>query len=425
MKFHVINLGCKVNKLESDQLTALFLARGAEISQLDDADLVVINTCTVTGEADKKARKATRSALRHNAAAQVVVTGCASALHPSEFSEIDARVQVIPKASLIDVLDNRYFSAERALDAPACPSSTPALARRVGEHFRTRVSIKIQDGCDHACTFCIVHVARGKARSRNAYDVIDEVLDYAQAGVREIVLTGINTGSYCYEGITLARLLEKLLDLTAHMHSAHQAPLRFRLSSVEPQNIDDALIDVMAQHEGRVCRHLHLPMQSGSTRILEAMERDYSIETYLDLVARLRAKMPSIALSTDVIVGFPGETDDDFDATVHAIRTAQFCKLHVFPYSVRAGTPAACMPHQVPEPLKRLRASMLRALSDQLFEADFNARIGTKELVLVENDTALTDSYHEIARPLHSNKGDLIPIVLREQYNKVPKNSYV
>lgn len=418
MKFHVINLGCKVNKVESDQLTALFLTRGAELSALDEADLVVINTCTVTGEADKKARKATRSALRHNCFAHVVVTGCASALHPSEFSDIDSRVQVIPKASLIKELDGHYFSDELEHGTPDTGVSLPRRPQRVGEHFRTRVSIKIQDGCDHACTFCIVHVARGKATSRNAYDVIDEVLDYAQAGVREIVLTGINTGSYCYEGITLARLLEKLLELTADIHSSDQAPLRFRLSSVEPQNIDDELIELMAQHKGRICRHLHLPMQSGSTRILEAMERDYSIETYLDLVARLRSLMPSIALSTDVIVGFPGETDADFDATVHAIRAAQFCKLHVFPYSVRSGTPAAQMPHQVPEPLKRMRASILRALSEELFEADFNARIGTKELVLVENDTALTDSYHEIPRPLYSSKGDLIPIVLREQYNK-------
>lgn len=418
MKFHVINLGCKVNKVESDQLTALFLTRGAELSALDEADLVVINTCTVTGEADKKARKATRSALRHNYFANVVVTGCASALHPSEFSEIDSRVQVIPKASLIKELDGHYFSEEVKHDILDTGVSLPQRPQRVGEHFRTRVSIKIQDGCDHACTFCIVHVARGKATSRNAYDVIDEVLDYAQAGVREIVLTGINTGSYCYEGITLARLLEKLLELTADIHSSDQAPLRFRLSSVEPQNIDDELIELMAQHKGRICRHLHLPMQSGSTRILEAMERDYSIETYLDLVARLRSLMPSIALSTDVIVGFPGETDADFDATVHAIRAAQFCKLHVFPYSVRSGTPAAHMPNQVPEPLKRMRASILRALSEELFEADFNARIGTKELVLVENDTALTDSYHVIPRPLYSSKGDLIPIVLREQYNK-------
>lgn len=418
MKFHVINLGCKVNKVESDQLTALFLTRGAELSALDEADLVVINTCTVTGEADKKARKATRSALRHNCFAHVVVTGCASALHPSEFSDIDSRVQVIPKASLIKELDGHYFSDELEHGTPDTGVSLPRRPQRVGEHFRTRVSIKIQDGCDHACTFCIVHVARGKATSRNAYDVIDEVLDYAQAGVREIVLTGINTGSYCYEGITLARLLEKLLELTADIHSSDQAPLRFRLSSVEPQNIDDELIELMAQHKGRICRHLHLPMQSGSTRILEAMERDYSIETYLDLVARLRSLMPSIALSTDVIVGFPGETDADFDATVHAIRAAQFCKLHVFPYSVRSGTPAAHMPNQVPEPLKRMRASILRALSEELFEADFNARIGTKELVLVENDTALTDSYHEIPRPLYSSKGDLIPIVLREQYNK-------
>lgn len=418
MKFHVINLGCKVNKVESDQLTALFLTRGAELSALDEADLVVINTCTVTGEADKKARKATRSALRNNCFAHVVVTGCASALHPSEFSDIDLRVQVIPKASLIKELDGHYFSDELKHGTPDTGVSLPQRPQRVGEHFRTRVSIKIQDGCDHACTFCIVHVARGKATSRNAYDVIDEVLDYAQAGVREIVLTGINTGSYCYEGITLARLLEKLLELTADIHSSDQAPLRFRLSSVEPQNIDDELIELMAQHKGRICRHLHLPMQSGSTRILEAMERDYSIETYLDLVARLRSLMPSIALSTDVIVGFPGETDADFDATVHAIRAAQFCKLHVFPYSVRSGTPAAHMPNQVPEPLKRMRASILRALSEELFEADFNARIGTKELVLVENDTALTDSYHEIPRPLYSSKGDLIPIVLREQYNK-------
>ncbi|NPD32615.1 MiaB/RimO family radical SAM methylthiotransferase [Eggerthellaceae bacterium zg-997] len=393
MRFSIVNLGCKVNRVESDDVAAALISAGGSLARTSEADLVVVNTCTVTGEADKKARKAVRQALRANPSSTVVVTGCAAAIDAAAFTALDPRVRVVPKGALQQTL---------------APHAAP-VALRVGEGFRTRVNVKIQDGCDHACTFCIVHVARGKATSRPFSEVRDEVAAYARAGAREVVLTGINLGSYRSEGRHLPDLLEALL---ADGEALPGGGPRLRVSSIEPQQVDWRLIELLARAEGRVCRHLHVSLQSGSTRVLGEMERTYTAPWFEHLIGRLRAEVPGIALSTDVIAGFPGETDDDFRETCRVVERLGFGRLHVFPYSKRAGTPAAMRVDQVPDEVKRSRAAELRLLSDELTQRDYDRRVGTRELALVEDGVAVTESYHEIPVPGGARRGDLVEVVM-------------
>ena len=373
--FHVVNLGCKVNRVESDVVSAALVSVGARQSSEDVADLIVINTCTVTGEAEKKARKAVRHAVSCNPTARVIVTGCAVAIDEATYASLGDNVEIVQRGELLASMSG---IAEGA-------------SIRMGEGFRTRVNVKIQDGCDHACTYCIVHVARGRARSVPFDAVIRESRNYLELGAKEIVLAGIDLASYNRPG---------------------ELPARVRASSIEPHTLDESLIDLLATANGRLCRHLHLPLQSGSTKVLREMARPYKAEEFRELVEHLRERVPSIALSTDIIAGFPGETDDEFEETLELARICRFSKIHAFPYSKRAGTPAAARLDQVQPEVKAQRAARLRALGDELRKEDFARRRGTEELVIVEDDCALTESYHEIAKPAGAAMGELVPAVL-------------
>lgn len=260
---------------------------------------------------------------------------------------------------------------------------------RVGAGFRMRVGIKAQDGCNNACTFCIVHVARGESRSVAFDQVVADAKRHADAGVRELVLTGINLGAYRDGERGLAELVEALLEACPSA--------RFRIGSVEPKDVDDALIRVMAASDGRVCRHLHLPLQSGSSKVLAEMNRPYDAAFFLDLVSRLRAAMPQMSLSTDIIVGFPGETEEDFQQTLDVARRCVFSKIHVFRYSKREGTPAAVRPDQVPAEVSAERSRRLQELGRELCLQDAAQRVGTSERVLVEQiGQGTTESYHPV-----------------------------
>ncbi|WP_455779457.1 MiaB/RimO family radical SAM methylthiotransferase [Gordonibacter pamelaeae] len=409
MNFAVVNLGCKVNRVESDDAAARLAARGTETAEAD-ADLIVVNTCTVTGEAEKKTRKAVRRALRANDRARVLVTGCAAAVDAAFYEALDPRVRVVGKARLAEEI-------EAWCDSEGVSAAPPLLP--VGPGFRTRVGVKVQDGCDNACTYCIVHVARGRATSRAADDVVRECAEYARAGAGEIVLTGINLGSYCDgarrdpSATRLAGLLRRLLDATADLHAPGAFPVRFRISSIEPRDVDDALVDLLAAADGRVCRHLHLPLQAGSSKVLREMARPYDADRFRALVERLYAAVPGLALSTDVIAGFPGETDAEFQETLELARACRFAKIHAFPYSRRAGTPAAERPDQVPPAVKAARAAQLRALGDELRAAERARRAGTVELALVEEGgVAMSESYFELAAPADAPVGSLVRMTL-------------
>ncbi|MBQ3328857.1 MAG: MiaB/RimO family radical SAM methylthiotransferase, partial [Eggerthellaceae bacterium] len=339
MLIKLVHLGCKVTRVEIDAAAAELIAAGARMDEDGNPDVVLVNTCTVTGEADKKTRKAVRQALKSYPGAQVLVTGCAAVMNPAWFTDLDERIHVVPKPQL----------AQQAWELAGYPlhsfapisdnaGSVPHLLR-TGGVFRTRVGIKAQDGCNNACTYCIVHVARGTSRSVPFDEVVADARAHAAAGVRELVLTGINLGAYDDGGRRLPELLEALLEACPES--------RLRVGSVEPCDVDDALIELMAAADGRICRHLHLPLQSGSSRVLAEMNRPYDAAFFADLVKRLRSAMPSFALSTDIIVGFPGETEDDFAQTVELAREVRFGKIHVVRYSKREGTPAAQRPDQV------------------------------------------------------------------------------
>lgn len=431
MRFHIVNLGCKVNKVESDALSAQCLSAGFARASLEESDLVVVNTCAVTGEAEKKTRKTVRHVCKMATHAHVIVTGCSAALHKDVYEQMSPRVTVLDKSAVA-------CSIERIIKAPECGecaysktsndaksddagASARTLAVPVGEGFRTRVGIKVQDGCDNACTYCIVHVARGKATSRPVPEIIREIQLCAQAGAREFVLSGINLGSYrqIYQGkeYRLADLLRLLLKKTAdfdHLRAQEDAQgcprIRFRIGSIEPMDISDDLIDLIAQSRGRICRHLHLPLQAGSSKVLNEMNRPYTAQAYSAVVDKMRRSMPMLSLSTDIIVGFPGETDEDFQQTCTLARSCGFSKIHVFPYSMREGTPAAARSDQVAASIKSERAMKLREIAKDLTRQDKESRIGTTEWALVEaGGVAMTESYYSVSVSGDCEVGTLVP----------------
>lgn len=410
MKYAVVNLGCKVNRVESDAFASSFDAHGAKSCDAADADLIVVNTCTVTGEAEKKTRKAVRGALRANDRATVIVTGCAAAIDKDTFLAMDPRVRVMGKAELASSIDAGAWGLDAAAHGPALP---------VGEGYRTRVGVKVQDGCNNACTYCVVHVARGKATSVDPREVVRQCRALASAGVKEIVLTGINLGSYRWrdeetgEATGLADLLRMLLEETVDLHKNGEYPVRFRVSSVEPRDVHDDLIEVLATAGGRVCRHLHLPLQSGNSKVLREMHRPYNAEHFEAIVANLYERVPELSLSTDIICGFPGEREGEFEDTLRVARTCRFSKIHVFPYSKREGTPAAARIDQVPPGVKADRAQRLRDLGDLLRDNEREARKGTRELAVVEEEgVALTESYFEVPAPKNAKAGEMIEVTL-------------
>ena len=259
MKFSLRNLGCKVNKVEADSIGAALLAAGWVLVD-ESADVAIVNTCTVTAEADRKTRKEVNRAVAHNPGAPVLVTGCAAVIDPEAYEALSPAVRVVEKGNVVaeclELTGEAYIHEPRLL--------------RVGEEYPTRVGVKVQDGCDNACTYCIVHVARGKAWSVPVQQVVDEVQAYAQAGVHEVVLTGIDLGAYDSQGTSLADLIVQLRSIAPET--------RLRISSIEPVTIDDALIEVLASQDGMVCRHLHVPLQSGSSKVLHDMARRYKAE---------------------------------------------------------------------------------------------------------------------------------------------------
>lgn len=416
MRFKVVNLGCKVNRVESDAFERQ-LAGSGMTPCASDADIVVVNTCTVTAVAEKKTRKAVRQSLAANPRAKVVVTGCAAVQDPSVYAGMSDRVEVVAKWDLEKRLGALAEEAVRTDAVPAhgtpgspcgpggallpsCDASRSFLA--LG---RARVGIKVQDGCANECAYCIVHKLRGPEVSTDPQSVLDDAHEAASLGASEIVLAGINLGRYDFGGLRLDGLLSLLLD---------EGPdCRIRLSSIEPDNLDDAILRVVASSDGRICRHFHLPLQSGSSKVLREMGRRYSAEDFVDLVAKVRALMPSASISTDVIAGFPGETEDDFMRTFEVCEACGFSKMHVFPYSEREGTPAAARADQVSRDVRLRRAEALRELGARLRKADLASRRGSVELAVVEDETwCTTESYHDVHAPAGAAPGALVEVTL-------------
>ncbi|MEN6430658.1 MAG: MiaB/RimO family radical SAM methylthiotransferase, partial [Coriobacteriales bacterium] len=360
-------LGCKVNQVEAETVAAPLRGGGAARVPEEDADVVVVTTCSVTSEADHKARKAVRHALGLPRGPLVVVTGCLAALDAASLTSLGERVVVEADKSAVAA------RVREVAGVPPCDESR-ITATRVGEGFHTRAMVKVEDGCDNYCAYCIVPYARGVPRAVPLRSAVSEVEALVAAGVREVVLTGINIGRYADAGAGLPELITAV---------AATGITRIRLSSIEPEHVDEALLRVMASTPS-VCEHLHVPLQSGSDRTLRAMGRHYDTAAYEALLAHARAAVPGLAVSTDVIVGFPGETEQDHAATIAFMERAGFSKVHVFRYSRRTGTPAARRPDQLDPRIIAARAVAVRECGDRMRRAHLASQVGRRLEVLVE-----------------------------------------
>ncbi len=386
-------LGCKLNQADTQALYRKFVEAGYRIvSQSDDADIYVLNTCTVTHVADRKARQAVRSAKRRNPDSIIVATGCYAERAPDDLRampEIDLVVGNSDKASLVAMLEDVAEGPDTACAIGDDSALKPLLK------LRSRAMIKIQEGCDQVCAYCIVPKVRGRERSIPLHQIVATANAYSEAECQEIVLTGTQLGSYGFDlpDADITSLVRFLLDQT-------DLP-RIRISSLQPQDISDELLDLWSDR--RLCPHFHVPLQSGSDAVLERMRRRYSASGFLDAVGRIRRSVPDVAVTADVIVGFPGETDSDFRQTVDVCAESDLASVHVFPYSIRPGTSAAYFDAQVDAASKAERAAELTALARDL-SLDFRSQfLGRSREVLWERVVERGASEHPVWSGLTDN----------------------
>ena len=365
-------LGCRLNQAESEQALEALGARGFDLAHAgEQPDVVVINTCTVTAESTASSRRLIRKTAEAHPGATVVVTGCYAVAEPEE-------ARAIPGVDLVVGNDHKDRLAALVTAVPAVRRLPLVMRPAPLERLRTRVAIKAQTGCDEWCTFCIIPRTRGPLRSYPEDQVVADVRHQVERGVREVVLTGVHLGKYGEdrgEREALARLVDRL--------TAIDGLLRLRLSSVLPVQVTPALVE-RVRDDPKVCRHLHVPLQAGDDEVLARMHRPYRIAEFLDRVEHAKAEVPGLGLSTDVIVGFPGETRAQFAATMAVVERVGFSKLHVFRYSQRPDTPAAVMPDQVPVAEKKTRARELIALGAELRRRFHEDHVGRPLQVLVE-----------------------------------------
>ncbi|GAA0341062.1 tRNA (N(6)-L-threonylcarbamoyladenosine(37)-C(2))-methylthiotransferase MtaB [Bacillus carboniphilus] len=361
--FHT--LGCKVNHYETEAIWQLFKEEGYDRTDFEKtADVYVINTCTVTNTGDKKSRQVIRRAIRKNPDAVICVTGCYAQTSPAEIMAIpgvDIVVGTQDRRKMLDYIE-QYKEERQPINGVRNIMKNRVYEELDVPYFtdRTRASLKIQEGCNNFCTFCIIPWARGLMRSRDPQEVIRQAQQLVDAGYKEIVLTGIHTGGYG-EDMKDYNLAMLLRDLESQVKGLK----RLRISSIEASQITDEVIEVIDQ-SNVIVRHLHIPIQSGSDTVLKRMRRKYTMEFFAERLERLKEVLPGLAITSDVIVGFPGETEEEFMETYNFVKEHRFSELHVFPYSKRSGTPAARMEDQVDEEVKNERVHRLIALSEQL-----------------------------------------------------------
>ncbi|AFV12302.1 methylthiotransferase YqeV [Thermacetogenium phaeum DSM 12270] len=425
-------LGCKVNQQETASLMKLFRKRGFRVVDFKkDADVYIINTCAVTHTAAQKCRQVIRRAIGRSPAAVVAVLGCYSQVAAEEVLSIpgvDLVVGTSGRSRLVELVSEamekkrsgewpaKGINAVEALDGSLDFEQLPLP----DDPRRTRAFLKIEDGCDQFCTYCTVPYARGGVRSLHPDLVQERLSELVCAGYREVVLTGVHTSAYGKDlggGVNLPRLLRELVELPGNF--------RIRLSSVEPAEVTEELLELLATSP-RLCRHLHIPLQSGDDEILCRMNRPYTAEEYRKLFHLAREMIPGIAITTDVLVGFPGEEERHFQNTFNLIATLPFRDLHVFKYSPRPGTPAAAMPEQVAPPVKDRRSSCLRRLADELAASFARRFVGETMTVLVERRSrkrqgwweGLTDNYLRVFFPASQRKsgvrGEFVPVRILE-----------
>jgi len=369
-------LGCRLNQFETDALASQFQKSGYEVVGFNSAaDVVVINTCTVTDQSDQKSGQVIRQAARKHKDAMLVVTGCMVNNHREKLEtslpNVTWFVDNEHKSNIFALVDG-HFKGE--IIHPE--SFNPGLfGYEAAENtFHTRSWIKIQDGCDNFCTFCIIPKVRGRAISRPVNEVLENIRKVVDYGFKEIVLTGVNIGRYDFEGITFDDLVEKILDLPGDF--------RLRIGSIEPEGFGDKLFDLFSHP--KLTPHMHLCLQSGSDKILLKMRRFYTVDSFRSIVGKLRNRYPDFNFTTDIIVGFPDETKEDFDQTVSLCREIGFGHIHTFKYSVRKGTRAERMPEQIAEAVKTARSEIIRNLGEEEKLKYRSSLLGKEQTVLIE-----------------------------------------
>ena len=381
MKFAFFTLGCKVNLFETQALSQLAEARGHEIVERD-ADAVIVNTCTVTSVSDHKNIRAFHKLRRDNPHAVIAACGCFAQTDPERIratGEIDLICGTRDRAQVIGLCE-QAVSGQAVQMQDSGDSGFESLPAGIPQG-RTRALLKIEDGCNNFCTYCIIPYARGRVRSLPVEQALEQTARLAQAGVHEIVLTGIEIASYgkdFAQPVTLTALLEKLLTA--------QPNVQFRLGSLDPRAVDDAFCERLRGFDN-LARHFHLSMQSGCDSVLRRMNRHYTTEEFYGCVTRLRAVFPDCSVTTDLIVGFPGETEDEFAQTLRFLEKCAFASVHVFPYSVREGTKAAAMPEQLDQHTKAARAERAKAVAETLSTAYRTRFIGRTLYALPEHPT--------------------------------------
>ncbi len=366
MKYYIINLGCKVNAYEAKVMSDLLTNAGFIKGSIDDADIYIVNTCFVTNVAEHKSFQMIRKVIKHKPKL-VIVCGCLSQMKEKEVLAIDGVDIVLgnkDKSKIIEYINNYKGKVSKIYDL----TNTEFEDMQLNNFDKTRAFIKIQDGCNNFCSYCIIPYTRGNVRSKKKEDVINEIKNLINYGHKEIVLTGIHTGNYHDADYDFANLLSDIVKIPNLK--------RLRISSIEITEINNRVIDIIKNNDILV-DHMHIPLQSGSNTILKLMNRKYDISYFINKINKLRSIRPLISLTTDVIVGFPYETEELFNETVENIKKIGFTKLHVFPYSVREGTKASLMDNQVPENIKKQRAHILLDLSKQLEINYINNFIGS------------------------------------------------
>ena len=403
MKFQCYTLGCKVNQADTASMENLFLRSGHQLVSFDgEADVYIINTCVVTNTGQRKSRQTIHRAIRKNPNALIVVTGCYPQTAAEEVKAIAGVDMIIgnqDRAQIVQLVEERLAHRQTdTLDAVHKLTASTAFEEMAAGDItdKTRAFLKIQEGCNQFCTYCIIPYARGPLRSRSLESIRTETQRLISAGFKEIVLIGIHLGCYGKEnpdGPTLYDAVKTVLDVPGVQ--------RLRLGSLESVEVEPRLLTLM-QEDARFCRHLHLPLQSGCDKTLQAMHRPYTTAKFKTLLADIKTKVPDIAITTDVIVGFPGETEEDFAATCKFAESCGFSKMHIFPFSARKGTPAEKFAGAVTEAVKKERADILGKIDETMHKTFLQAMVGQTAEVLFEQPAGedyfegLTGNYQRV-----------------------------
>lgn len=420
MKVAIYTLGCKVNIYESEYVEELLRNHGYEIVPFDNlADIYIINTCSVTNESDRKSRKMIRQAKKKNKEAIIVVMGCYSQTSAKEI-DADIIIGAKDKSKILDYLEE-YRKDNNSIQKIYNIRNDSSFEQMTIHHFdnHTRAFIKIQDGCNAFCSYCIIPYARGRARSKKFDEVVNEVTELVKSGYKEIVLTGIHTGRYGedLEDTSLEKLLKRLIQIP-NLY-------RIRLSSIELNEITDGILELM-KNSKIIARHLHIPLQSGSNKILKSMNRHYTKEEFEQKITKIRNIDNDISITTDLIVGFPGETEEYFKETMDTLKRIKFTKIHTFPYSKRDGTPASIMPDQVDGITKKRRVREVlnysKECEKQFIEKYLNKTLsGLSEQSKDGSTSILTSNYIQISVDENIPNNEIVKVKITkiDEENKV------